>query len=150
MTPDLDLQNKALQAMHEGGLSTRQIESVISNLDHASIARRLRKLTPRRTTQIYREVRADVLAERQRQILMLSATPGARNGRDQRDYATAYGVYYDKERLERGQATENIGYLDYNRAFEQINTERRRLAQELGIDPDGAGDSQNLPVNEGL
>jgi hypothetical protein len=47
-----------------------------------------------------------------------------------------FGILYDKERLERGQTTENVGYLDYNRALDQVIKERERLQDELGIDGD--------------
>jgi hypothetical protein len=45
-----------------------------------------------------------------------------------------FGILYDKERLERGQTTENIGYMDYNRALEQVMAERNKLQAELGLD----------------
>ncbi len=99
--------NRAILGLHEAGKSSRQIETILG-VDHATVCRRLKNLTPRKTTEIFRAYRADILAEKQRQILMLSTTSDAQNGRDQRDYATTLGIYYDKERLERGQSTGNI------------------------------------------
>ena len=123
----------AILGMHNQGLTTRQIESILGTIDHSTIAAHLKSLTPTKTSQIYRELKADILSEKQLKILQQSDLVIG-NARDQRDYATSYGIYYDKERLERGQSTENISYPDYNRAFEQIREERQRLARELGIE----------------
>lgn len=125
--------NIALEAMHNAGIGSRDIATITKSMDHSTICRRLKKLTPRKSSEIFRELRADVLSEVQRKILT-RATTHIENARDCRDYATAFGVFYDKERLERGQSTENIGYLDYNRALDQITAEARKLAQELGIE----------------
>lgn len=92
--------NDQIVALHEAGVPTRQIEKVIGTLDHSTIARRLKHLTPRKTTQIYRELKADILAEKQRKLLMQSDSV---NAKDARDLATAFGIYYDKEQVERGQ-----------------------------------------------
>ncbi len=131
-TPEIDT---AIEAMHNAGLTSRAIATITQTPDHSTICRRLKKLTPRKTTSIYKELRADVLAEKQRKILMDShRVEHEKSARDQRDLAAAYAIYYDKERLERGQATENIGYMDYNRAFEQVQKQRQQLARELGIE----------------
>ncbi len=44
-----------------------------------------------------------------------------------------FGILYDKERLERGQVTEIVGYADLNVAFAQVVAEREKMAKELGI-----------------
>jgi hypothetical protein len=99
--------NTTLVALHESGHTTRQIEAIVGNLDHSTIARRLKHLTPRKTTQIYRELRADVLAEKQRKLLMSSDGENARN---QADIAKAFKSYYECERTERGQANVLVGH----------------------------------------
>lgn len=94
----------AALALHEAGKGTREIATLLGVKDHSTIARRLKHLTPRKTTQIFREMRADILTEKQRQLLMKShdATP-----KETRDLMTSFGILYDKERLERGQSTSN-------------------------------------------
>ena len=46
-----------------------------------------------------------------------------------------YSLLYDKERLERGQSTENIGYYDYTKGLDKVIEERDRLQLELGMTP---------------
>ncbi len=97
--------NLTILALHEAGKSARQIEAILGNIDHATICRRLKHLTPRKTTNIYKQVRADVFAEKQRKLLMRSDKADAKT---QRDIATCVGIYYDKERLERGLSSANL------------------------------------------
>jgi len=92
--------NDQIVALHEAGVPTRQIEKVIGTLDHSTIARRLKHLTPRKTTQIYRELRADILAEKQRKLLMQSNGLPAR---EQAGISKAFRDYFDCEQVERGQ-----------------------------------------------
>jgi hypothetical protein len=100
--------NDQILALHEAGVPTRQIERVIGTLDHSTIARRLKQLTPRRTTQIYRELKADILAEKQRKLLMdaRQADP-----REQDQLSRAFKVYHEAEKAERGEAV-NIIQID--------------------------------------
>lgn len=104
MPAALAIDEQAALALHEGGKSTREIATILGVKDHSTIARRLKHLTPRKSTEIFRALRADILTEKQRKLLMSShdATP-----KEQRDIATAFGIYLDKERLERGQSTSN-------------------------------------------
>jgi len=51
-----------------------------------------------------------------------------------RDRVLAFGILYDKERLERGQSTENIAYADLTKGLEEIQREKRKLAKDLGLD----------------
>lgn len=96
--------NTVLLALHEAGKSTREIEAIVG-LDHSTIAHRLRHLTPRKTTEIYKSLRADIFAEKQRRLLMLNDKGDSKT---QRDIATCIGIYYDKERLERGLSSANV------------------------------------------
>jgi len=81
----------------------------------------------------FKAIKGDTLAIYQRKLLnslsnadIQKASPYQRVG--------MFGILYDKERLERGQTTENIGYMDYNRALEQVMAERNKLQAELGLD----------------
>ena len=48
---------------------------------------------------------------------------------------TAMGILYDKERLERGQSTANVGIADYTRRIQDIDAECNRLLASLGLSP---------------
>ena len=81
----------------------------------------------------YKENRADILATYQG-IILNSLTPNdlKRAGLSQK--IMAYGVLYDKERLERGQSTENIAYADMIKVNEQIDKDLAAMRKKLGID----------------
>ena len=81
----------------------------------------------------FKSSKGDTLALYQRKLLnslnnadIQKASPYQRVG--------MFGILYDKERLERNQMTEIIGYMDYNRALDQVMAERSRLQEELGLD----------------
>jgi IS30 family transposase len=108
--------NATILALHDTGHPTRQIEAILG-LDHTTIARRLQHLTPRKTTEIYKQMRADILAEKQRQLLMQS---NRRTPKEQLSLITAMGICYDKERLERGMSTSNTAMLHADIAALQV------------------------------
>ena len=111
-TPGIILYPKAddatILALHEAGKGSRKIQEVVG-LSYRSICRRLKELTPRKTTEIYRELKADILAEKQRKLLQMSH--GA-DPKEQQQIATAFGIYFDKERLTRGESTSNVAQID--------------------------------------
>ncbi len=99
-----DINTKILQ-MHNAGMPSRQIETAIGTIDHSTICRRLKQLTPRKTTEIYKSLRAEIFAEKQRKLLMqCNRVPS----KEQLGLITAVGILYDKERLERNQSTSNV------------------------------------------
>ena len=90
----------------------------------------------------WKETKADILASKQRQLLdsldtgaIKSMSPGSR--------VTAFAILYDKERLERGQSTENIAYCDMSKKLSDMDKEIERLAGEL----DGQVDDTPLDVS---
>ena len=93
--------NTAILALHEAGKSTRQIEAILGNIDHATVAKRLKHLTPRKTTEIFKSLRGDILAEKQRQLLSAVDNKAIKQMAP-RDRVTAAAILYDKERIERG------------------------------------------------
>lgn len=104
-TPAIKTDDTAILALHEAGKSTRAIADILGNCKKTTIAKRLKHLTPRKTTQIFRELRADVLSEMQRKFLMRMDAADPKNARD---YMTAFGIAYDKERLERNLSNVNV------------------------------------------
>ncbi len=96
--------DKAIQALSDAGMGSRAIGTLLNGISYRTVCRRLRELTPRTSTQIFIHHRAEILAEMQRKLMNLShgCSP-----KDRKDLSVAFGIYYDKERLERGKSTEN-------------------------------------------
>jgi hypothetical protein len=93
-----------LLTLAAAGKSSRDMERVLNNIDHATICRRLKHLTPRQSTEIFKSYKADILAEQQRKIMMRCDRPGGNKltPREWRDIAVTLGVLMDHERRERG------------------------------------------------
>ena len=47
-----------------------------------------------------------------------------------------YGILYDKERLERGQTTANIGHVDFTGQLKDLEAQEAALMAELGMTPE--------------
>ena len=105
------LDNDSIVALHEAGKSCRAI-SAIAGISKTSIAKRLKHLTPRKSTEIFKELKADIFAEKQRKLLMSSdkLTP-----KEQRDIAVAVGCYHDKEQQLRGNSSDGKPLVIINR-----------------------------------
>lgn len=93
--------NAAILALHEAGKTQQEIAHIIGNIDRSTISRRLKHLTPRKSTEIFKSQRADILAEMQRKILG-SCTPADLKKMQPAQKITAAAILYDKERIERG------------------------------------------------
>jgi len=66
------------------------------------------------TINEFRTMRADTFARLQ-QILLQHITPAKLKGASLAQIGTLFGIMYDKERLERGQATEHIAHAHYEK-----------------------------------
>jgi transposase len=126
------------------GLSQVEIAKVLG-INSSNVCRRLaRHEKDLAALPVYKQNRADVLAFWQRRLL---------NSIEEADIkkASAYqrvgmfGILYDKERLERGETTQNIGYADYTKALSSVLEKRKQLEAELGID---ASDSVQVSEND--
>jgi len=115
--------DETLLALAAAGKSSRQIEKALGNIDHSTICKRLKHLTPRQSTQIFKELKADILAESQRKVMMQADKPGV-NARDRRDYAVTLGILMDQERKERGQHEDKTRpmVMIFERSNVQINS----------------------------
>ena len=93
----------------DAGKSCQDIAN-LTGVHKSTIARQLQHLRPRKTTEIYKSLRADIAAEMQRKILRRCDLRHIKvaSARDLKDAITAFGILVDKERLERGQATSRI------------------------------------------
>jgi len=81
----------------------------------------------------YKQHRADVLANWQYKLLKSITTDDLKSA-SLSQKVIAYGVMYDKERLERGQSTENIAYADMVKVNEKIEEKLQAMREKLGID----------------
>ena len=82
--------------------------------------------------QHYKDHRADILSSYQ-QIILNSITPEDLKKAGLSQKMMAYGVLYDKERLERGQSTENIAYADMAKAQAQVQEKLHAFESKYGI-----------------
>ena len=97
---NLIVPDEVLVALHEtAGKSSRQIEKLLGNIDHSTVCKRLKHLTPRQSTEIFKTYKADILAEKQRKLMMRGDKLDANS---ERNVAIAFGIYADQERKERG------------------------------------------------
>lgn len=85
--------------------------------------------------QHYKDHRADILSSYQ-QIILNSITPEDLKKAGLSQKMMAYGVLYDKERLERGQSTENIAYADMAKAQAIVQDKMHAFESKYGIKQD--------------
>jgi hypothetical protein len=78
------------------------------------------------TVREFREQRADTFSRLQ-QILLQHITPAKLKGASLAQIGTLFGIMYDKERLERGQATEHIAHSHY----EQLDDNQLKALKEF-------------------
>lgn len=100
------ISDQAMIALRDCNQSNRQI-AVIAKVHHQTVARILKRLTPRNSTELYKNHRADILAEMQRKFLRFVDTAAIKKMIASRGL-TDFGIIYDKERIERGQNDSNI------------------------------------------
>lgn len=81
--------------------------------------------------QIYKTHRADILASKQLQILK-SITDDDIQKASAYQRVGMFGILYDKERLERGQSTQNLAFKDMSRDLSEMDKEIKVLEAELG------------------
>ena len=103
------------------------------NVDKSNISRRLKSAGYKpKYLETYKTHRADVLAAYQ-QIILNSINPDDLKKAGLSQKMMAFGVLYDKERLERGQSTENIAYADITKAQELVDKRIQVFEEKYGI-----------------
>lgn len=92
-----------------------------------SVRKRRAKLTKGilGTTEDYRKMRADIFADMQKMLLRFVTEDKLKKASLQQ-IGTLFGIFYDKERLERGQATEHIAHAHY----EQLDDKSRKMLKD--------------------
>ena len=95
-----------------------------------AIYKSIKDLLPDKETEIYKQQRADILARLQVKFLkridaddLKSTTPYQLTG--------MYGILFDKERLERGQSTENINNMSVVAKIDAKMDELGKLRDKL-------------------
>ena len=149
-TPEAKKANKYIPIeqmieLHEKGLSNPQIAAIL-HCSTGNVQARLSKCLEIIThTENYKKNRANILTYHQQAIssvLSASEVKPLKTARELKDAATAYGILYDKERLERGQSTANVDIHQTSAKLDAIRARRAEIAQkrlELGISPTGNG-----------
>jgi len=74
----------------------------------------------------YKKHKADVLALKQREILN-NITPDKLNDASGLQLTTMFGILYDKERLERGQSTENVLVHELSNKISDLDAQEAEL-----------------------
>ena len=87
--------------------------------------------------QLYKDHRADILSSYQ-QLILNSITPEDLKKAGLSQKMMAFGVLYDKERLERGQSTENIAYADMAKAQAIVQDKIKSFQEKYGIQAEGS------------
>lgn len=110
----LDLERVA-ELRIKNGLSHREIGKMLG-VDSSTVCRALKRLGLESDdidhTKCFKTYRADILASRQLQILE-NLTDEKLAKASARDLAIVFGTLYDKERLERGESTQNTSIFQH-------------------------------------
>ena len=119
----------------DSGLSNQETAKLVG-CSKQNISARLQTagIKPNYLTK-FKNHRADIIAAYQYKIL---------NSLSDKDYkkaslvqkTTAFGTLYDKERLERGETTENIAFADLTRDYDKLREKGKALEAELGMTGD--------------
>ena len=78
----------------------------------------------------FRQNRADIFAEMQRLILTYM-TPEKMKGASLNQLGTMFGIIYDKERLEKGQATQHVAQINKSMIDDKSMAKIREVIQEM-------------------
>ncbi len=134
-------QDQIINAVVIQGMSLSQAADHLQ-CSKQSISKRLQRLNIQPNgLQQYKKNRADLLAYYQLQLLN-ALTPADIKKMNPVQRITCFGILYDKERLERGQSTENIAYADLVKAEEMVRRRMEKFEEKYGIEPQDVLDDQ--------
>lgn len=116
-------------------LTLRQAAAIL-DCDQSNITRRLQGANLswdglKQELTDYKANRADLLALKGKSALE-SITHDKLQKAAPSQAAAVFGILYDKERLERGQSTENVSYADMTMQSREIERQIKELRKELG------------------
>jgi hypothetical protein len=101
--------SQAIDLKLNHGLTYEQI-AAIQGTSKQNIHRKIKHLLPTKETDEYKNNRADILAHTQLRLIK-ALTDDKIKKMQPRDIIVSYGILYDKERLERGESTENVSII---------------------------------------
>jgi hypothetical protein len=111
-------------------LTTREI-GAIADCSHVNVITTLRRYgVDHAHLEDYRSNRADILSGLQHRLLV-SITDADINKTPVGSRVLAVAQLYDKERLERGQSTSNISYLDVSKRLQALVEQKKVLLDQL-------------------
>lgn len=93
---------------------------------------------------VFKKFRADLLTVKQESILK-SLDDGSIKEMSGLQKATAFGILYDKERLERDKSTSNVSFNGMMGDYATLERERKAMLEELGLE-DGADLEEAIDV----
>ena len=108
----------------------------IQGVTTQAVHQRLKQFLPTEETEIYKNNRADILANTQLKIITQIDSPRLKKA-GLRDLVVSAGILYDKERLERGLSSQNVSYNVITEQLKKIDEEEadlRRQLIELGVE----------------
>ena len=124
-----------IDAIENKNLSITETAKLL-NSSKSNISERLSKAGYRpKYLDHYKSNRADILSSYQ-QIILNSLTPKDLEKAGLSQKMMAFGILYDKERLERDKSTHNISYLDVVKAKEIMESRLQSFESEYKIPDD--------------
>ena len=140
---------QAIDLKYNRHLSYDQI-AAIQGVTRQAVHQRIKNLLPIPETQVFIDHRADIFAHKEMELLS-DLTPAKVQKMGGRDLIVGAAILYDKERLERGKATEIIDYIGTSKKLQAIQAQlvalqKRREAIDLELGEAGVYAVDN-PVN---
>jgi transposase len=113
--------------MKMGGMTYAEIGR-IEGISKVSVYKQINHLIPNeQDLEIYKKHRADILASKQVELLQ-ALTPDKIKDASALQLITGMGILTDKERLERGQSTQNVETI-----VQSLSSARESLVKEIEI-----------------
>jgi transposase len=113
--------------MKMGGMTYAEIGR-IEGISKVSVYKQINHLIPNeQDLEIYKKHRADILASKQVELLQ-ALTPDKIKDASALQLITGMGILTDKERLERGQSTQNVETI-----VQSLSSDRESLVKEIEI-----------------
>ena len=116
---------EALDLRMNKGLSYAKI-GAIQGVTDVAIFNKIKPLLPEPDNAIFKDQRADIFSNLQKNIL-LSINADDLKKAPLQSKVVAAGILYDKERLERGLATERIDHVVLSAKLSDLQAEEERL-----------------------
>jgi len=118
----------------------------IQGVTTQAVHQRLKQFLPTEETELFKNNRADILANTQLRIITQIDQPKLKKA-GLRDLVVSAGILYDKERLERGLSSHNVSYNVITEQLQKIDDEEADLRRQL-IEL-GAEDSNTIVEDSG-